>query len=105
MNKSSAKTKKAASSDTVEELRELLSDSESALSSFGDKADGKVADLIARLKSSVEDIGPKLEEWRDEAKEKVKECDKYAHEHPYHIAGGAALVGVLVGLLVSRLTK
>ncbi|MDR2980661.1 MAG: DUF883 family protein [Puniceicoccales bacterium] len=92
--------------NTIEELRALLAEAENALGSAGDKADGKVEALRERLRNTLDEIRPKLEEWRDMAKEQVKRGDEYVHEHPYTAAGIAAgvagVIGLLAGVVISR---
>lgn len=94
----------ADSTDTaIEELRALLSEAESALGSAGgDQADDKIDQLRKRLRSALDNIRPKIDEWKNIVQDQAERADEYAHKHPYYVAGAAALAGVAAGLIFAR---
>lgn len=86
----------------VEDLRSLLQEVETALSQAGAQAGEHVAELRDRLRAVLEDAQPHLEEWRARAREELYRYDDYVRAHPYQVVGVAAIVGAVVGLVLSR---
>lgn len=57
--------------------------------------------LKERFVSHVEQAKVKAGEMGAKAKELKDQSNAYAHEHPWHIALGAAALGVVLGVLVA----
>lgn len=90
----------------LDETRRLVSSTDDLIkataSEVGEHADAARAKLepkLRRIKSQLLDLEYDLER---KAKHAAREVDAYAHDNPWTVAGAGILVGLLVGLLVSR---
>jgi ElaB/YqjD/DUF883 family membrane-anchored ribosome-binding protein len=86
----------------VDNLRDLLSEAEKLVGDASEGASAKAEELGSRLESAQE----RLQEYYDNAREKVvsgaKNADKTIRTHPYESLAIALGVGVLIGALINR---
>ena len=87
----------------VKELRRVVADAEGLLEAGGDHlgaARGAVEERLAHARDRLAEIEREVAR---RGRRAVREVDRYAHEHPWQVAGiglAAALAIVLVALLV-----
>ena len=86
---------------TVDELKALIREAESALGS-GDNAGDEIDELRERLRDAIADGQNMLSNLKDNLTRQAKRADGMIRENPYQTAGIAAGVGLLVGFLLSR---
>lgn len=88
------------------DLRAVMSDIDSLMTSGAEQANGDVQALRSRLRERLEAARTQLEQAQDEvltrAKKAATATDTYVHEHPWQIVGGAAAVGLALGVLIGR---
>ncbi|HEY6720835.1 MAG TPA: DUF883 family protein [Burkholderiales bacterium] len=88
------------------DLRLVISDAEALLRATAGKAGDTVAAARAKMQESLESaklqLGPLGEEAAEQARAAVRVTDDYVRENPWQAVGIAALVGIALGLLVSR---
>jgi len=70
------------------QISELASMSTDRLEEYRDEAMNEVREAIA--------------DTSQEAKKQIKTADEYVHKHPWAVVAGASVVGVLLGLLISK---
>jgi ElaB/YqjD/DUF883 family membrane-anchored ribosome-binding protein len=90
----------------LDETRRLVSSTEDLLKAtateMGEHTDAvraKIEPRLRRIKGQLLDLEYELER---KAKHAVREVDAYAHDNPWTVAGAGMLVGLLIGLLLSR---
>ena len=83
----------------VADMRAVLADTEQLLKAVIGQSGEKLAALQPRIEESLRNARARLAEFERAATEAT---DTYAHEHPWKVAGFAALLGVAVGLLIGR---
>ncbi|MCU0973515.1 MAG: DUF883 family protein [Burkholderiales bacterium] len=90
----------------LDETRRLVSNTEDLLKAtagdVGEHAEAARAKLepkLRRIKGQLLDLEYELER---KAKNAARDVDAYAHDNPWTVAGAGILVGLLIGLLVSR---
>jgi ElaB/YqjD/DUF883 family membrane-anchored ribosome-binding protein len=90
----------------LDETRRLVSSTEELLkataSDLGEQAEAaraKIEPKLRRIKGQLLDLEYEIER---KAKHAAREVDAYAHDNPWTVAGAGMLVGLLIGLLVSR---
>ena len=87
----------------VKELRRVVADAEALLDAGGEQlgaARGAAGERLARARERLGDIEREVAR---RGRRVVRDVDRYAHEHPWQIAGiglAAAVAAVLVALLV-----
>ena len=90
----------------VADLRTVLADTEQLLKATVDQSGEKLAALKPRLEENLRNAKLRLAEFEqlaaDRARAAAEATDAYAHEHPWKVAGLTALIGMAVGLLISR---
>ena len=90
----------------IADMRVVLVDTEQLLKAVIGESGEKLAALRPRIEENLRNTKARLAEFEQVATEKtraaVQTTDDYAHEHPWKIAGFSALVGVALGLLISR---
>jgi ElaB/YqjD/DUF883 family membrane-anchored ribosome-binding protein len=88
------------------DLRTIITDAEELLRATANQAGEKVAAARARVQDSLDSAKLKLEllgeEAADHARQAVRATDDYVHDHPWHAVGIAALVGLVLGMAISR---
>jgi ElaB/YqjD/DUF883 family membrane-anchored ribosome-binding protein len=90
----------------VADMRVVIADAEELLRTTAGQAGEKVAAARAKIQDSMTTAKAKLEQLSEASTEKAKAAaqatDHYVHDHPWHAVGVAALVGLLLGTLISR---
>lgn len=90
----------------VADMRVVIADAEELLRATAGQAGEKVAAARTRIQESLTTAKAKLEQLSGAGAEKAKAAahatDAYVHDHPWHAVGIAALVGALLGTLISR---
>ncbi len=88
------------------DLRRVISDTEALLRATAGQAGESVAAARAKVKDSLESakdqLGPLGEAAAEQARAAVRATDDFVREHPWQAIGIAALVGIALGLLISR---
>jgi ElaB/YqjD/DUF883 family membrane-anchored ribosome-binding protein len=84
------------------DLRLVISDAEALLRATAGQAGEAAAAARAKLQEGLESAKLKLGPLGKEAAERVRAADDYVRENPWHAVGIAALVGIALGLLISR---
>lgn len=90
----------------VSDMRVVIADAEELLRATAGQAGDKVAAARARIQDSLDAAKIKLTQLSEVGAEKAKAAayatDEYVHDHPWHAVGVAALVGLVLGTLISR---
>ena len=90
----------------VADMRVLLADTEQLLKAVIGQSGEKLAALQPRIEENLRIAKTRLAEFEQVATEQARAAaqatDAYAHEHPWKVAGFTALLGVALGLLISR---
>jgi len=90
----------------VSDLKVVVSDAEELLRATASQAGEKVAAARERIQASLASARVKLVEAErvllDKTKVAARATDEYVHEHPWRAVGIAALVGFVLGSLISR---
>ncbi len=90
----------------VADLRIVIADTEQLLKAAVEQSGEKLAALKPRIEENLRIARLRLSEFEqlaaDRARAAAEATDAYAHEHPWKVAGFTALLGVAVGLLISR---
>src|SRR6478609_8618252 len=88
------------------DLRRIIVDAEELLRATANQAGEKVAAARARVQDSLDSAKLKLEllgeEAADQARAAVRATDDYVHDHPWQSVGIAAMVGLVLGMMISR---
>jgi ElaB/YqjD/DUF883 family membrane-anchored ribosome-binding protein len=106
MAEQSASGVSAARGQLVEDFQKIVSDSEALLRALASVPGEKTAALRAGVEERLAATKERLREIQGAAYEKgaaaARATDQYAHENPWQLAGIAAAVGVLIGLLLAN---
>jgi len=90
----------------VADLRTVLADTEQLFKAVVGQSGEKLAALQPRIEQNLRNVKARLAEFEQaataQARAAAQATDAYAHEHPWKIAGFTALVGMAIGLLISR---
>ena len=90
----------------VSDMKVVIADAEELLRATAGQAGEKVAAARARIQDSMDGAKIKLAQFSDASAEKAKAAaraaDDYVHDHPWHAVGIAALIGLVLGTLISR---
>lgn len=90
----------------VADLKVLVADSEELLRATSNQAGEKIAAARERIQASLANTKTKVVEAErvllDKTKHATHATDEYVHEHPWRAVGIAAVLGLVVGILVSR---
>lgn len=88
------------------DLKVVVADAEELLRATASQAGEKVGAARERIQVSLAAARVKLAEAEramlDKTKQAAKATDEYVHEHPWHAVGVAAVVGFLLGALITR---
>lgn len=88
------------------DLRVVVSDAEELLRATANTAGEKAAAARVKIQDSLEAAKVKLgqlsEAGAESAKAAARATDDYVHDHPWHAVGVAALIGLVLGTLISR---
>ena len=89
----------------AEDFNKVLADTEVLLKALGSVTGEKAVAMRASVEESLAAAKQRLHELevaaRDQAAATARATDEYVHENPWTAIGVAAVVGLLVGLLVS----
>lgn len=90
----------------VADMRVVIADAEELLRATAGQASEKVAAARTKIQDSVNTAKVKLEQLSETSAERAKAAahvtDDYVRNHPWHAVGIAALVGLVLGTLISR---
>jgi ElaB/YqjD/DUF883 family membrane-anchored ribosome-binding protein len=90
----------------VADMKVVIADAEELLRSTAGQAGEKVAAARDRIQDSLDAAKVKLAQVSEASAERAKAAaratDDYVHDHPWHAVGIAALVGLVLGTLISR---
>lgn len=102
----STRTKDDPRDQLATDLRAVVADAEELLKATagltGDRVTAARARAEETVQSAVRRLGELDESVIDEVRDAAGTVDRYAHDHPWGVAGAAALAGLLLGVLVSR---
>ena len=84
------------------DLRLVISDAEELLRATVGQAGETAAAARAKMQEGLESAKLKLGPLGEEVAEKARAADDYVRANPWQAVGIAALVGIALGLLVSR---
>ena len=88
------------------DLKVVVADAEELLRATASQAGEKVGAARERIQVSLAAARVKLAEAEramlDKTKQAAKATDEYVHEHPWHAVGVAAVLGFLLGALITR---
>jgi ElaB/YqjD/DUF883 family membrane-anchored ribosome-binding protein len=88
------------------EVKNLIADVEDLLARIADLKDADVSRVRNKVMQAVgnakETIAESADNLRRQAREAVTATDDFVHDSPWQAVGIAALVGALVGILVTR---
>ena len=89
-----------------QDLRTTIDDVEELLRLTAGQVGERMADVRARLQSSLADSRSHLAELQSEAIERGKQMtasvEEYVHDNPWRALGVVALAGLIIGALISR---
>ena len=90
----------------ISDMKIVIADADELLRATAGQAGEKVAAARARIQDSMDAARIKLAQLSEAGAEKAKAAaratDDYVHEHPWHAVGIAALLGLVLGTLISR---
>lgn len=99
-------TDRVSADQLMDDLTTLIRDAESLLKATAAETGGKVAEVRARAEESVRQARARLAGMEEEALERVRaaagEADQYVRGNPWQAVGIAAIVGLVLGLLITR---
>jgi len=90
----------------ISDMKVVIADADELLRATAGQAGEKVAAARARIQDSIDGAKIKLAQLSEASAEKAKAAaratDDYVHDHPWNAVGIAALVGLVLGTLISR---
>jgi len=90
----------------VSDMKGVVSDAEELLRATAGVAGDKVGELRERIGESLRDAKLRLADAEgalvDKTKAAARATDDFVHENPWRAVGVAAVVGLLLGALISR---
>ena len=90
----------------LDETRRLVSSTEDLLKAtagqVGEQADAARAKIEPKLRKLKGQIAALQYDIERKARHAARDVDDYAHDNPWTVAGAGMLVGLLIGLLISR---
>jgi len=102
MNDTIEKAAGADAGTTVEDLKALLREAETALGK-GDGADSdQIQELRERLREVLSDGKKTLKNVSEALRRQAARADELVRAKPYHAIGIAAALGLITGLLIAR---
>lgn len=88
------------------DLRVVVADAEELLRATASAAGEKAAAARVKVQDSLEAAKVRLAQFSEASAERAKAAaratDDYVHDHPWYAVGVAALVGLVLGALISR---
>jgi len=102
----SSQTIAAENEQLLQDVRQVLSNTEDLIQASGDEGGEKAKELRKRITENLKQAKVRLVEVEHavvgKAKVAAKATDQYVHENPWKSIGIAAGVGLLLGMLISR---
>ena len=99
-------TTEASKDKLAADLKVVVADAEELLRATASQAGEKVSAARERIQASLAAARIKLTEAErvvvDKTRQAAKATDEYVHEHPWHAVSVAAVVGFLLGALITR---
>jgi ElaB/YqjD/DUF883 family membrane-anchored ribosome-binding protein len=89
-------------SQTVDDLKALLREAESALANVGSTAGDEISNLRERLHTALADGKNTLGRAADLARRQAARADELVRANPYASIGIASATGLVVGYLIAR---
>jgi len=90
----------------IEDLHSVIRDAESLLKATAAQAGDKIDEVRSRAEESVRQAKARLSGVEDEALQRAhalaEEADEYVRGNPWQAVGIAAVIGLVLGLLMSR---
>jgi ElaB/YqjD/DUF883 family membrane-anchored ribosome-binding protein len=86
----------------VTDLKRLVQDSEGLLLATKDAVGDKAHDVRERLTGALESAKRSCRRLEEKALKGARAADRTIRDHPYHSAGIALGIGLLIGVLVTR---
>jgi ElaB/YqjD/DUF883 family membrane-anchored ribosome-binding protein len=90
----------------MDDLSAVVNDAEELLKASASQTGERIASARARAEASLKAAKVRLDDAQaavlEHAKVAAKQADTYVHENPWKAAGIAAVVGVLLGAIISR---
>ena len=90
----------------MEDLRAVVADAEELLKATASQTGERISAARARAEESLQAAKVRLADARDTAVEQarlaVKTGDEYVHDNPWQAVGVAAVVGIVIGALITR---
>lgn len=98
-----ARTENSSTEQTLENLRSLIAEAESAISGdLAEKSEETLANLRARLQEGLDSLNGYYAQTKRRVAEGARRTDETIRAHPYESLAVALGVGVLIGALVRR---
>jgi len=94
--------KRTSGEQLLDDLTAVVRDAEGLLKATASQTGEKVAEMRARAEDSVRQAKARLEGLEEQAREAAGEADKFVRDNPWQAVGVAAVVGLVLGLLLSR---
>ncbi|MEO5700121.1 MAG: DUF883 family protein [Casimicrobiaceae bacterium] len=92
--------------DMMDDVSTAVSDAQDMLQEANKATSERARELRAQVESKLRAAKLRLQELRGQAVEQTraaaKATDEYVHQNPWQVLGVAAVVGVVVGLLLTR---
>jgi ElaB/YqjD/DUF883 family membrane-anchored ribosome-binding protein len=90
----------------VQDMRMVISDAEELLRATANQAGENIGVARERIEDSLHQAKVKLAEAESVLKERgaqaARYTDEYVHDNPWHAIGVAAVIGLVLGLLMTR---
>jgi ElaB/YqjD/DUF883 family membrane-anchored ribosome-binding protein len=90
----------------VQDMRMVISDAEELLRATANQAGEKIGVARDRIQDSLHQAKVKLAEaeavLKDRGVQAARYTDQYVHENPWPAIGVAAVIGIVLGLLITR---
>ncbi|MBI4293481.1 MAG: DUF883 family protein [Betaproteobacteria bacterium] len=88
------------------DMKVVIADAEELLRATAATAGEKAAAARVKIQDSLDAAKVRLAQLSDASAERAKAAaratDDYVHDHPWHAVGIAALIGLVIGTLISR---
>lgn len=90
----------------VGDLRQVITDAEELLQVTADQAGDNVTEIRRRIQDRLQSARAELGQLQEAALARVKAAgdatDEFVHQNPWASIGGAAVLGLIVGLVIAR---
>lgn len=90
----------------MDDLKALARDAEELLKAtaddVGEKMSDKAKEARARLEAAVDRAKSSASRWEDRTVAAARAADRVVRQHPYETIGGGFVIGLLIGVLLTR---